>query len=178
LQLVQMHRINVGDIAELRIGLARRDAASQTRDPSCARPRSRDTANHSVRYCVAAALVEGELTADQFEPEKLCSRKILDLVDRTAVYWDESQESHWPFANPSTITIRTTGGQEFSKTLVFPPGHSNNPLTDDVLEEKFRQLTRRVLGTEKVEKIITLTRQLQDLPDVRGLTGLLRAAVK
>ena len=177
-QLVENHRISVPDIAELRIGLARRDATSQTRDPSCARPKSRDTANHSVRYCVAAALVEGKLTADQFEPEKLGSRNILDLVDRTAVYWNESQESHWPLANPSTITIRTNGGQEFSKTLVFPPGHPNSPLGDDVLEEKFRQLTGGVLNAEMATKVIALTRQLPALPDVRGLTDLLRSTCK
>ena len=177
-QLVENHRINVSDIAEVRIGLARRDAASQTRDQSSARPKSRDTANHSVRYCVAAALVEGELTADQFESEKLCARDILDLVDRTTVYWDESQESHWPLANPSTVTIRTTGGEEFSKTLVFPPGHPSNPLPDDVLEEKFRQLTRRVLDAGRVEEVIALSRQLPDLPDVHRLTDLLRPAGK
>ena len=133
-----------------------------------------DTANHSVRYCVAAALVEGELTADQFEPEKLGARDILDLVDRTAVYWDETQESHWPLANPSTVTIRTTGGEEFSKTLVFPPGHPNNPLPDDVLEEKFRQLTRKVLDAGRAEKVIEIARHLPDLPDVQKLTDLLR----
>ena len=177
-QLVQNHRINVPDIAELRIGLARRDAASQTRDPSCARPKSRDTANHSVRYCVAAALVEKELTADQFESEKLCARDILDLVDRTSVYWNESQESHWPLANPSTVTIRTTDGQEFSTTLVFPPGHPNNPLPDDVLEEKFRQLTRRVLDAGRAEEVIALSRQLPDLPDIHSLTDLLRPTGK
>ncbi len=175
-QLVENHRIKVPDIAEVRIGLARRDAASQTRDQSSARPKSRDTANHSVRYCVAAALVEGELTADQFESEKLCAREILDLLDRTTVYWDESQESHWPFANPATVTIRTTGGEEFSKTLVFPPGHPSNPLPDDVLEEKFRQLTRKILDAGRVEEIIALSRQLPDLPDVHRLTDLLRPA--
>jgi 2-methylcitrate dehydratase len=175
-ELVQKHGIGVPDIVEIQIGLARRDATSQTRDPSSARPKSRDTANHSVRYCVAAALVEGELTADQFEPEKLSSQNILDLVDRTSVYWDESQEAHWPLANPATINIRTTGGDEFSKTLVFPPGHPNNPLPDDVLEEKFRQLTRRVLGAERAEKVIALTHQLPDLPDVHELTNLLQRA--
>jgi len=175
-ELVQTNQIGVPDIAELRIGLARRDAASQTRDPSSARPKNRDTANHSVRYCVAAALVEGELTADQFEPEKLSLQNILDLVDRTSVYWDEIQEPHWPLANPATIKIRTTGGDEFSKTLVYPPGHPHNPLLDAVLEEKFRRLTRRVLGAERAEKVIVLTRHLTDLPDVHELTNLLRPA--
>ena len=148
------------------------------RGPSCARPESRDTANHSVRYCVAAALVDGELTADQFETEKLSSPAILELIDRTQVYWDESQEPHWPVANPSTVTIRTTAGQEFSKTLVFPPGHFNNPLPDDVLEKKFRQLTRGVLAAAKAEEVIAITRQLPDLKDVHTLTDLLRPTGK
>jgi 2-methylcitrate dehydratase len=128
-----------------------------------------------VRYCVAAALVDGELTADQFEPEKLHSQAILDLVDRTEVYWDESQEAHWPVANPATITVRTSGGEERKKTLVFPPGHFNNPLADAVLEKKFRQLTQRVSAAENIEKIITMTRQLADFDNVHALTGLLRS---
>jgi 2-methylcitrate dehydratase len=177
LDLVQQHQINVDEIAAIRIGLARRDTASQSR-PSCARPESRDTANHSVRYCIAAALIDGELTADQFEPGKLRSPAILDLVDRTAVYWDESQESHWPLANPSTIMIRTTSGEEFSKTLVFPPGHPNNPMPDDVLEEKFRKLTHRALDARKAAEVIAFTRQLAELPDVRELTNLLRSTGK
>jgi hypothetical protein len=35
-----------------------------------------------------------------------------------------------------------------------------------------------VLDAGTAEEVIALTRQLPDLPDVRGLTGLLRAAVK
>src|SRR5262249_34959633 len=110
--------------------------------------------------------------------EKLGSPDILDLVDRTAGYWDESQESHWPLANPSTITIRTTAGQELSKTLVFPPGNPNNFLGDAMLAETFRQLTRGVLEPEMAEKVIALTHQLPALPDVRGLTELLRSTGK
>jgi hypothetical protein len=47
-----------------------------------------------------------------------------------------------------------------------------------MLEEKFRQLTRGVLDTEMAEKVIALTHQLPALPDVRGLTDLLRSTGK
>jgi 2-methylcitrate dehydratase len=174
LALVREHRVTPNDIAEIRIGLARRDAASQTRNPPSNRPKNRDTANHSVRYCVAAALVDGELTSDQFAPDKLDSPAIVGLFDRSSVYWDESIESHWPFANPATITIRTTSGRELSQTQVFPAGHPNNPLPDEVLEQKFRQLTRKVLGDNRVDEVIARTRNLADLADVRQLTALLR----
>jgi 2-methylcitrate dehydratase len=174
LALAREHRVSAREIAEIRIGLARRDAASQTRNPPSERPKNRDTANHSVRFCVAAALVEDELTSDQFEPDKLSSPAIVDLFDRTSVYWDESVEHHWPFANPATITIRTTSGQHLSQCQVFPAGHPNNPLPDEALERKFRQLTRKVLDEKSAEEVITRVRNLADLPDLRQLTRLLR----
>jgi 2-methylcitrate dehydratase PrpD len=62
--------------------------------------------------------------------------------------------------------------------LVFPPGHPRNPLPDDILEEKFRKLTRRVLDEERAKEVIALTRQLPDLRDVHRLTNLLRPASK
>ena len=86
LDLVKEHKINRHDIVALEIGLARRDANNQTRDSAAARPQSRDTANHSVRYSVAAALVDGELGYEQFDPDKLNSPDILALVDCTSVY--------------------------------------------------------------------------------------------
>ena len=123
---------------------------------------------------MAAALVEDQLTSEQFDPEKLCSSDILGLVDRSSVYWNEALDSHWPKANPATITMTTIGGQEVSETMVFPPGHPNNPLQDDVLEQKFRQLTRKVLDAAQIEEVIGVTHRLDQLPDVRMLTNILR----
>ena len=172
-KLVRENNLHWREIVSLRIGFARRDANTQSRE-SYARPQSRDTANHSVRFCIAAALVDGQLTADQFEAEKLVSPDILSLVDKSAVYWDETLDVHWPAANPTTITMRTSAGPELSETMVFPPGHPNNVLPDDMLEQKFRQLTEKILGAEQIEKVIEITRRLDALPDVRALTDVLR----
>lgn len=177
LQLVQEHHGNWRNIAALEIGLARHDSQSQTDGPSHnrTRPKSRDSANHSVQYGVAAALVDGELGPDQFKAEKLDSQEILGLIDRTSVYWEEAHDTYWPSANPATIKIRTTDGQELSKTLVFAPGHPSNPLPDEVLEQKFRQLARTALDAGQIEAVIAATRQLADMPDVRALTRIVRS---
>jgi len=173
LKLVVDNKLHWRDIASLRIGFARRDANTQSRE-SYARPQSRDTANHSVRFCIAAALVDGQLTADQFEPQKLSSPEILSLVDKSTVYWDETLDVHWPAANPATITMGTSAGQELSETMVFPPGHPNNVLPDDMLEQKFRQLTGKILNGEQIDRVIEITRRLEELSNVRELTDLLR----
>ena len=172
-KLMTENKLQWRDIVSLRIGFARRDASTQSRE-SYARPQSRDTANHSVRFCIAAALVDGQLTADQFEAEKLSSPDILSLVDKSTVHADEKLDVHWPAANPTAITLRTGAGREFSETMVFPPGHPNNPLPDDMLEEKFRQLTGKILGAERIDKVIAMTRRLEELANVRELTELLR----
>jgi 2-methylcitrate dehydratase len=172
-KIVHDNKLDWRDIVSLRIGFASRDAKTQSRE-SYARPQSRDTANHSVRFCIAAALVDGQLTADQFEPEKLISPEILSLVDKSTVYGDETLDVHWPAANPTTITMRTTTSNEFSETIVFPPGHPNNLLSDDMLEQKFRQLTGRILATEQIENVIEITRRLEQLSNVHELTDILR----
>ena len=174
LGLVREENLNWRDIAALEIGLAKRDARNQSQDSSYARPESRDTANHSVRYCVAAALVEGELGSEQFAADKLRSPEILSLVDRTSVYWEKDHDAHWPAANPTTIRIRTASGKELSKAVVAAPGHPDNPISDDVLEQKFRQLTRHFLNAEQSAEIIALTHHLEQLQDVRALTSILR----
>lgn len=172
-KLVHDNELPWRDIASMRIGFARRDANTQSRE-SYGRPQSRDTANHSVRFCVAAALVDGQLTADQFEPEKLSSPDILSLVDKSTVYSDETLDVHWPAANPTTITMRTSTGQELSQTMVFPPGHPKNVLPDNMLEQKFRQLTGKILSGEQIGKVIEMTHRLAELSNVRELTDVLR----
>jgi 2-methylcitrate dehydratase len=174
LALAREHRLRAQDIAEIRIGLARRDANSQTRNPSSGQPKTRDTANHSVRFCVAAALVDGQLTSEQFEPDKLGAPEILELLDRTSVHWDESLDQHWPLANPASITLRTISGREFSECQVYPAGHPNNPLPDEELERKFRQLALPVIGEPRAEEVIAITRNLAPLADISELTKLLR----
>ncbi|MFC1815216.1 hypothetical protein ACFL0M_04580 [Thermodesulfobacteriota bacterium] len=89
LQFIQEHLLAWRDIATLQIGLTQRDWHDQTYESpsSRKRPQNRDAANHSVWYSVAAAIVGGELGPDQFEIEKLTAQEILNLIDRTSLYW-------------------------------------------------------------------------------------------
>ncbi len=174
LQLAQEHHLTWRDMASIQIGLAKRDADSQSKNPSATRPESRDTANHSVRYCVAAALVDGDLGYEQFEPEKLHSPEILSVLDRTSVYWEREHDKHWPGANPSTIRVRTANGHEHAKAVIVAPGHPSEPFSDEVLEHKFRQLAGKQLASDRLEKVIDVCHRLEQISDVHVLTDTLR----
>ena len=174
LKLAEEHHLTWRDMTSIEIGLAKRDAESQSKNPSATRPESRDTANHSVRYCVAAALVDGDLGYEQFEPEKLHSPEILSVLDRTSVYWEKEHDKDWPGANPSTIRVRTTNGHEHAKAVVIAPGHPSEPFSDEVLEHKFRQLAGKHLTSSHLEKVIDICHRLEQIPDVHVLTDTLR----
>ncbi len=46
--------------------------------------------------------------------------------------------------------------------------------TDDDIEDKFRRIATPVLGKLKTERVVTLVRKLDTLPDVRELVDALR----
>jgi len=161
-------------VATVTLRFAERDARNQEHDVEARRrPRNRDTANHSARYCVAAALVEGGLSAEQFDDRSLANPRIHAIIDRTTVRADPALSVHWPQANPATVEIRTAAGRLLTDTTIYFPGHPNSPIADDDLEEKFRSLAAPVLGATKADAVIDAVRDLAAHDDITTLTGLL-----
>ena len=51
-------------------------------DPHKYRPESRETADHSLPYCIAAALVDKQITTQSFSEEKLKDKRIWEVIDK------------------------------------------------------------------------------------------------
>ena len=164
-------------VESVTLRLAERDWRNQSQDEAARRrPVNRDTANHSVVYCLAAALVEGELQAPQFEPRCLSDPRILDIIDKTAIGPDPALTAHWPAANPASVEIRTRSGRVLHDTTIHFPGHPRNAITDDDLESKFRSMAEPRWGSERTTAIAKLARELASLPDVSTLAALIGGA--
>src|SRR5207237_6427228 len=50
------------------------------KDPEKWRPKTRETADHSLPYCTAVALADGQVTEAQFDAARFGDSKLLDLV--------------------------------------------------------------------------------------------------
>jgi 2-methylcitrate dehydratase len=170
-------RDRIGDpdrVEAITLSLAERDWRNQSSDVEARRrPQNRDTANHSVLYCLAAALVEGRLQAGQFGPDSLADPRIHTLIDRTTLAPDPELSAYWPGANPARVHIRLRSGQELEDTTIHFPGHPRNPVGDADLEDKFRSLAEPVLGTDRATEVIAIVRSLDVLPDVGSLVRLI-----
>lgn len=164
-------------IEAIMLRLAERDWRNQLGDVEARRrPGNRDTANHSVVYCLAAAFVEGNLQAEQFAPRCLSDPGILSLIDRTVIEPSAELSEYWPAANPASVEIRLHSGEILTDTTVYFPGHPRNPVEDAALEAKFRSLAGPVLGDDGATAVVDLVRDLESVPDVRGMMSLVRDA--
>ena len=123
------------------------------KDPEKWHPRTRETADHSLPFCTAVALVDGQVSAEQFSPDRLSDPNLLDLLARTTVVEDPGLSAGYPAGTPSRVTVMLDDGSKLVSEVTFPPGHFRNPLSDSQLAAKFQGLVRPVLGPQRADEI-------------------------
>ncbi|MFI5087063.1 MAG: MmgE/PrpD family protein [Terriglobales bacterium] len=177
LDLVREHDLKPEQVEKVHIrSLAR--AADILSDPSKYDPRSKETADHSLPYVIAAALVDRQVTPAQFTPEKIMDAAIRAQLRKVEVVGDPEIEKVFPALQRVIVTIRTTSGQEFTKQLDYPKGDPRNPLSDAEIEEKFAALAGPVLSRAAQKKVREAVWNLEKLGSVRELMKLLKARRK
>lgn len=122
-------------------------------DPHKYRPESRETADHSLPYCVAAAIVDRKLTTQSFSDEKLKDSKIREVIDKIKGEASEEFEKMFPEKQPSKVVVKTKDGKEFSEYREYPKGDPREPMTLEDLEIKFNSLSSELLDSKKQEDI-------------------------
>jgi 2-methylcitrate dehydratase len=150
-------------------------AADILSDPSKYDPHSKETADHSLPYVIAAALVDRQVTPLQFTPEKILDAKIRAQLKKVEVVADLEIEKVFPALQRAIVAIRTTDGREYTKQLDFPKGDPRNPLTDKEIEEKFHALAGPVMSKPARRKLIDAVWKLDQLASVSELMKLTRA---
>ncbi len=138
-------------------------------EPEKWRPTSRETADHSMGYCVACALIDGDVTRESFTDEKIRDEKYLSLLDRIKIYEDEALNAGYPKGIPNHLKIELTDGTTLEKRVDFPRGHAGDPMTDDEAVDKFMRNAEGVVTEETAEKILDLSWRLDELDNITPL---------
>ena len=150
-------------------------AADILADPSKYDPRSKETADHSLPYVIAAAVADRQVTPAQFERDKIMDPRIREQLNKVEVVADPEIEKLFPKLQRVIVTIHTTDGREFTKQLDYPKGDPRNPLTDQEVEEKFDALAAPVLSDEARKRLKEAVWSLEKVGSVSELMDLCRA---
>ena len=177
LDLVKSNDLRPDEVEKIQIrSLAR--AADILSDPSKYDPHTKETADHSLPYVIAAALVDRQVTPVQFTIEKLNDPKIREQLKKVEVVADPEIEKVFPALQRVIVQIQTRDGRSLQKQLDFPKGDPRNPLTDQEIEEKFAALADGVLSKPAQEKLKDAIWSLERVGSVSDLMKLMEADVR
>jgi 2-methylcitrate dehydratase len=174
LALVKDNDLKPGDIAKVHIRTTARGADILS-DASKYDPHTKETADHSLPYVIAAAIAERQVTPLQFTMAKIMDPTIRAQLHKIVVVADAEIENVFPALQRVVVTIQTTGGREFSKQLDYPKGDPRNPLTDKEVEEKFEALAEPVMTPAARRRAMDAIWNLDKQASVTDLVKLFRA---
>ncbi len=142
------------------------------KDPEKWRPKTRETADHSLPYCTAVALADGDVTLESFSNDRLGDGSLLDLISRIKIHRNNDLTARYPHGIPNRIAVTLKDGTQFTAENEFPRGHDQNPMSDDEVSAKFQRMAEGRLDRAARDRVLELCWRLEALDDVGKLFAL------
>ena len=168
LKIVREHDVMPDDIKEIKVTTIAR-AVDILFDPEKYNPKSRETADHSLPYTIAAAVVDRKITTDQFTDERIADPKIRLVLPKIVGEASDEFERMFPAKQPSKVVITLNDGSAFTAEVDYPKGDPREPMSQNDLDDKFAGLTNLILDEQGRKKIKDTIWNLESLNNVSEL---------
>ena len=163
---------NVANIAAVHVETSFHSYEIIGKEPAKWRPATRETADHSLPYIVAVALMDGELTLAQFDGPHLRDPALRGLVQKVTVKEKKEYTDLYGKSFPNNVMVTMENGQVYEREVMDPKGHPNFPLTEKELENKFRTAADPLLNKERQDRIMESIWTMERLKDIESFMGL------
>lgn len=164
-----------GEIAEIRIETVTTAIRLMAGDPDKWTPATRETADHSMPYTVAVALIHGEVEEKHFGEDYLRDPGILAMAQRVKVRATEEADRRMPEAMLCRMDLVSTSGDTHQAAVEYHRGHWKNPMSDAQVEAKFRKLAGAVLNGGQADRLLQCLWQLETLSDAGEIVRLTKS---
>ena len=143
-------------------------------EPEKWRPETRETADHSLPYITAIALIDGQVTEKQFQPERFMDPKIWKFLENVKVERNPELSALYPGAVANIVHVDLADGKRLTKRVDYPLGHAKNRLEDFEVEKKFLKLVVPTFTRDHAAKIIEHVWSMDEQRDVHHLMKVVR----
>ena len=139
-------------------------------------PQSRETADHSIPYCVAAALFDGTVDKDSFDDAHLWNPDLRALLAK--IDMEENDEftagyAGWPVRHRTRVTVTFANGERIVGECGGEHGDLGDAKSEAEISAKFRTLTEPVLGPKQVDRVLDALWHIEDMQDVAAIPPML-----
>ncbi|HLQ23705.1 MAG TPA: MmgE/PrpD family protein, partial [Gemmatimonadales bacterium] len=124
-------------------------------------PKTRETADHSTPFLVAAAWRDGAVTPATYTASRIQDPSLRPLIKKLTVVEDPDFTRRYPAEACTRIDVTTTDGRHVTAETCYPKGHRRNPLTDAEVETKFRGLASNSLSAQGCDRLLAHAWELE-----------------
>ncbi|HEX3244607.1 MAG TPA: MmgE/PrpD family protein [Chloroflexota bacterium] len=121
----------------------------------------------SVFYAMAVALVEGTARQRQFSDDLVVRPDLVELYGKIDATADDAIRQE-----ESEVTATLTDGSQLVVHVPWATGTPQNPISDEDLEAKFRDLVGPYISESAADQTISIVKALDDLNDVGTIAQL------
>lgn len=137
-------------------------------DPSKYQPDTKETADHSLPYVIAVALLRGNVLPDSFKEEVIKNVQVREMMKRIKVVADPEIDALFPRIKRARVSVVAKNGERHTMQVDAAKGSPENPISDEELHAKFMANTKEVYRDEKAERVIEATQRFEGYEDIRA----------
>ena len=162
-------KLLMADIKSIHIDTYHTAASSASSEPEKWDPKTRETADHSIPFLVAAAFQEGAVTPGSFTPQLIADPAKRATMAKMTLSEDAEFTAKFPSEYNCRITVTDQAGNEHTAHTSYSKGHKNNPLDDNELEAKFRSFSAGVLSDMQCDQVLESIWTVEEATDMDDL---------
>lgn len=126
-------------------------------------------AKFNLPFCIATALRYGRVGIGDFSARRLVDPEIRRLMQKIRLHADPELSRAYPSQWPARVNIHTSDGRTLEGACDFPKGDPENPLTEEEVIAKFRDLTAGLISDFDADALAQGVLNLEDVPRVDQL---------
>ena len=171
--IMRENNLKPDDIASLDVGV------SKMTHVHCAwdyKAQGVTAAQMNLYYGLAVIAYDGMAFVEQYRQERLADPRIMDFITRINATIDPEIEGMGaPYRHAAAVTVVTRDGRRLSHRVLNRRGSPENPLSQDDVEYKFRNVVASCLSETDINRVVQLCEQADTLGSVGELITLLAA---
>ena len=156
-------KMPLGDISDIYIETYKIAASTASSEPEKWDPKTRETADHSIPWLVASALLYGPVAPDGFSDDRIADPALRDIMARMSLAEQAEFTAKYPAEYNCRITLTGHDGRSHTAYTSWPKGHRSNPMSDSEVESKFHNFSEPLLTEQQRSQALEVIWRLDTL---------------
>jgi 2-methylcitrate dehydratase len=135
-------------------------------------PETRESADHSLPFVMAVALMEGNLEIRHYDEMYYKRSDVRALMQKIKVRVGEEPVAAWPDLPLNIVDVEMKSGEVLSTRVAYHLGHFKRFMTGVEQERKFRPLAEPLLPPKQINDLLTCLRRLDEVEQISELISL------